>query len=229
MKKIAISQSNYIPWRGYFDLIASVDEFIIFDEMQYTKRDWRNRNKIKTKDGVLWLTVPVRVKGKYFQKIRETKIDGVSWQNNHWKSLKTNYIKAPYFDDLAKDLEQIYCKENHVYISNLNRRLIDLICNYLKIKTKIRDSYEFNLEEDKTERLVNICKELNANEYITGPSAKNYINQDTFTNNNLKLSYLDYSSYIKYNQLWNGFVDNLSILDLIFNCGENSYKYMNYI
>ena len=143
-------------------------------------------NKIKTKDGVLWLTVPVRVKGKYFQKIRETKIDGVSWQNNHWKSLKTNYIKAPYFDDLAKDLEQIYCKENHVYISNLNRRLIDLICNYLKIKTKIRDSYEFNLEEDKTERLVNICKELNANEYITGPSAKNYINQDTFTNNNFR-------------------------------------------
>ena len=85
MKKVAISQSNYIPWRGYFDLIASVDEFVIFDEMQYTKRDWRNRNKIKTKEGALWLTVPVRVKGKYLQNIRETEINGISWQKNHWK------------------------------------------------------------------------------------------------------------------------------------------------
>ena len=104
-----------------------------------------------------------------------------------------------------------------------------MICNYLKIKTKIRDSFEFNLKEGKTERSVNICKELNATEYITGPSAKNYINKDIFRKNNLKISYIDYSSYYEYNQLWNGFVNNLSILDLIFNCGEQCYRYMNYI
>ena len=229
MKKIAISQSNYIPWRGYFDLIASVDEFVIFDEMQYTKRDWRNRNKIKTKNGSLWLSIPVKVKGKYFQKIRESKIDGIAWKHNHWESLKANYMKAPYFKDISSELEEIYCKENHIYLSKLNRRLIDLICNYLKIQTKIRDSFEFNLAGDKTERLVNICKELNGSEYITGPSAKDYINENMFNINKININYLDYNNYLKYNQLWGGFIDNLSILDLIFNCGEYSHKYMKYV
>ena len=229
MKKIAISQSNYIPWRGYFDLIASVDEFIIFDDMQYTKRDWRNRNKIKTKDGPLWLSIPVKVKGKYFQKINEAEINGQSWKINHWKSLKASYSKAPFFKDLSSELEKIYFKENYIYLSELNRRLIELICNYLKIKTKIRDSSEFNLKNGKTERLVNICKDLNACEYITGPSAKDYIDQNIFKENKIKLSYINYSKYGSYSQLWGEFVDNLSILDLIFNCGRKCYEHMQYI
>ena len=229
MKKVAILQSNYIPWRGYFDLISLVDEFVIYDEMQYTRRDWRNRNKVKTQNGPLWLTVPVEVKGKYFQKIRQTKINGTSWKENHWKTLKSNYIKAPFFNDLADELEKIYLTEDFIYLSKLNRRLIDLICNYLEINTLIRDSFEFSLSNDKTHRLVNICKETGAQEYISGPSAKDYIDKEIFEKNNIKLSYADYSGYLDYKQLWGGFENKLSILDLIFNCGKSSSKYMKYL
>ena len=229
MKKIAISQSNYLPWRGYFDLISLVDEFVIFDEMQYTRRDWRNRNKVKTQNGSLWLTVPVEVKGKYFQKIRETKINGSSWKENHWKTLKGNYIKAPFFNDLEEELKKIYLYEDFKYLSKLNRRLIDLICNYLGINTIIRDSFEFSLAEDKTERLVEICKQIGAEEYISGPSAKNYIDKEKFKNNNIKLSYIDYSGYQEYKQLWGAFENNLSIIDLLFNCGKESHKFMKFI
>ncbi len=229
IKKVAILQSNYIPWRGYFDLISLVDEFVIFDEMQYTKRDWRNRNRIKTKDGVLWLTVPVEVKGKYFQNIRETKINGESWRNKHWKTLEFNYIKSKYFKDLADEIEHIYLEENITSLSKLNRRFIDLICSYLGIKTCIRDSFEFSLANNKNERLVNICKELEASEYVSGPKAASYIDKKIFESNNIKLSFADYSGYSEYNQLWGGFEKNLSILDLIFNCGKSSFKYMKYV
>lgn len=229
MKKIAISQSNYIPWRGYFDLIGIVDEFVIFDEMQYTRRDWRNRNKVKTPNGPLWLTVPVEVKGKYLQTIRETKIHGTTWKKNHWKTLKNCYSKTPFFYELEEDLKKIYLEEDFKYLSKLNRRLIDLICNYLEIKTVIRDSFEFTLAEDKTERLIEICKQVGAEEYISGPSAKEYIDQKEFKKNKIKLSYIDYSGYQDYKQSGEGFEKNLSILDLIFNCGKSSSKFMKYL
>ena len=228
MKKVAISQSNYIPWRGYFDLIASVDEFVIYDEMQYTKRDWRNRNKIKIENDSLLLTVPVKVKGKFIQKICDTEISGTSWKKKHWQSIKLNYSKAPFFKDIEKELENIYCKEDYYYLSQLNRRFIDLICQYLNIKTNIRDSCEFDLKENKTERLINICKDLDADEYISGPAAKEYINPQDFEKNNIKLTYIDYSIYQNYKQLKGKFIDNLSTLDLIFNCGKSSVDYMQY-
>ena len=229
MKKVAISQSNYIPWRGYFDLISSVDEFIIYDEMQYTRRDWRNRNKIKTQNGPIWLSVPVKVKGKYYQKIRDTEIDGSAWKNNHWKTIKTNYCKAPFFKIFAERIENIYCFEEFTHLSKLNRRLINEICSFLKIKTKIRDSFEFELSADRNDRLVGICKQTNATEYISGPSAKNYLDEKFFNNNNITVSFADYSNYCEYRQLWGGFENNLSVLDLIFNYGEDSYKHMKYL
>src|SRR5579859_8225876 len=138
MKKVAIVQSNYIPWKGYFDLIAAVDEFILFDDMQYTRRDWRNRNQIKTPQGVQWLTVPVLVKGKYHQKIRETEIDGAEWASAHWKALTQNYRRAAHFDEIAAWLEPIYATESFTHLSSLNRRLIGAICAYLHINTAIR-------------------------------------------------------------------------------------------
>ncbi len=229
MKKVAISQSNYIPWRGYFDLISLVDEFIIYDEVQYTRRDWRNRNKIKTKNGAIWLTVPVKAKGKYYQKIRDTEIDGSSWKEIHWKTIKANYSRAPFFKNFAEKIENIYLFEEFTHLSKLNRRLISEICCYLKIKTKIRDSFEFKLAEDRNERLLRICKDTNASEYISGPSAKNYIDEKIFINNNIKLTFADYSNYGEYNQLWGLFENNLSILDLIFNYGEDTYKHMKYL
>lgn len=122
MKKVAILQSNYIPWKGYFDMIAAVDEFILYDDMQYTRRDWRNRNQIKTPQGVHWLTVPVQVKGKYYQKIRETEIDGTNWASTHWKALEQNYRRAPHYTEIASWLEPLYLEESFTHISPLTAR-----------------------------------------------------------------------------------------------------------
>jgi hypothetical protein len=138
MKRIAIIQSNYIPWKGYFDLIAGVDELIIYDDVQYTRRDWRNRNTIKTVQGLQWLTVPVKSKGNYLQKISEVIIDGKSWKESHWKSLSHNYKRAPYFKEVSVWLEPLYLDISHVYLSKLNRNFIDKICLYLEITTTIK-------------------------------------------------------------------------------------------
>jgi hypothetical protein len=121
-KRVAILQSNYIPWKGYFDLIAGVDEFILYDDMQYTRRDWRNRNQIKTPQGLTWLTVPVQVKGKYHQSIRDTRINGDEWAQTHWKSITQNYRKTAHFGSVSDLLEPIYCQQKHTHLSSLNRR-----------------------------------------------------------------------------------------------------------
>src|SRR5262245_52507754 len=113
MKKVAIVQSNYIPWKGYFDMIAAVDEFILYDDMQYTRRDWRNRNKIKTPHGTRWITVPVQVKGKFHQTIHETEISGGDWAVAHWKALCLNYRRAAHFDIVAARLEPLYLRTKH--------------------------------------------------------------------------------------------------------------------
>lgn len=229
MKKIAILQSNYVPWKGYFDMIASVDECIIYDDMQYTKRDWRNRNQIKTPQGVQWLTVPVQVSGKYHQKIRETLIDGTSWPQNHWKALTRNYRSAPYFENIAAWLEELYLTNKATHLSELNRQFIEAICNYLGIKTTISNSWDYILHEGKTERLADLCLQAGATEYISGPAAKNYIDGNVFADYGIKLTWFDYSDYPVYPQLWGEFIQGVSVLDLLFNCGEEACSYMRHI
>jgi hypothetical protein len=226
MKKVAILQSNYIPWKGYFDLINQVDEFIIYDDVQYTKRDWRNRNKIKTPRGEQWLSVPVKVKGKYNQKINETKIDGYKWQQNHWNIIKQNYINAKFFDEISSWLEPLYSNNNYSSLSIMNRIFIEAICSYLSINTKISNSSDYELVEGRTERLIEICMQSGATEYISGPSAKDYMDDTLFIANNLTLTWFDYTGYAKYPQLWGDFNHGVSILDLLFNCGKDYPKYM---
>jgi hypothetical protein len=229
MKKIAILQSNYIPWKGYFDMIAAVDEFIIYDDMQYTRRDWRNRNKIKTPQGVQWLTVPVLVKGKYHQTIRETEIDGTDWATRHWKALTQNYRRTTYFSEIAAWLEPLYLSESYSHISQLNRRFIEAICDYLKIKTAITNSWDYQLIEGKTERLTQICVQANAAEYISGPAAKGYVEEKVFKDLGIKLTWFDYAGYPVYPQPWGNFDHGVTILDLLFNCGKEAHRYMRYV
>lgn len=229
MKQIAILQSNYIPWKGYFDLIAAVDEFILYDEMQYTRRDWRNRNQIKTPQGVQWLTVPVQVKGKYHQTIQETIIDGTDWAQAHWKALIQNYCRTPYFEEIAAWLEPLYTHQTNTHLSTLNRLFIESICRYLNIKTVISNSWDYTLIEGKTERLADLCLQANGTEYISGPSAKNYIDLTVFSEKGLKVTWFDYSNYPEYPQFWGEFTHGVSILDLLFNCGKDTTSYMRYI
>jgi hypothetical protein len=228
MKKIAILQSNYIPWKGYFDMIAAVDEFILYDDMQYTRRDWRNRNQIKTPQGLHWLTVPVQVKGKYDQKIKDTAIDGSNWAAAHWKALLQNYRRAPYFAEVAAWLEPLYT-ESYTNISSLNRRFIEEICHYLNIKTAITNSWDYTLLDGKTERLADLCKQAGGTEYISGPSAKDYVEERIFADMGITLTWFDYANYPEYLQLWGEFTHGVTILDLLFNCGKDSHRYMRYV
>ena len=228
MKKVAILQSNYIPWKGYFDLIFNVDEFIIYDDMQFTKRDWRNRNKIKTPTGLQWLSVPVLSKGKFHQKINQTKINGNKWQKDHWNTLTKNYSRAHFFEEISKWLKPLYLERDYSFLSDLNLTFIDAICSYLNIKTKISSSSGYELTGDKTKRLANLCKQALGTEYISGPAAKDYIDEGVFDHLGIKLTWFNYGNYESYTQLWGSFCHDVSILDLLFNCGQDAAGYLKY-
>lgn len=230
MKKVAIVQSNYIPWKGYFDLIASVDEFILYDDMQYTRRDWRNRNQIKTPGGVQWLSVPVRAKGRYLQTIRETQIDGGDWAATHWKSLKLNYGRAPHFTSVATWLEPLYANAPaSESLSGLNRTFLEAICSYLGIGTRISNSWDYGLVEGKSERLADLCARAGGTVYVSGPSARDYLDEAVFTQRGLGVEWFDYGGYPPYPQLWGQFCHTVSVLDLLFNCGDDSAAFMRYV
>jgi hypothetical protein len=229
MKKIAIVQSNYLPWKGYFDLIAAVDEFVLYDDVQYTRRDWRNRNKFKTQHGLQWFTVPVKVKGRYLQTIRETEIDGDSWRETHWKSLSSNYSRAPYFREVSEVLEPALLHGKQLFLSELNSDLLKVICSYLGITTQIRQASDFELEQGRTERLLGICIAAGATTYVSGPAARGYLDEALFRSANVSVEWFDYNGYSPYPQLWAEFEHGVSILDLLFNCGPASPSYMRYV
>lgn len=225
-KKVAIIQSNYIPWKGYFDLINMVDEFILYDDMQYTRRDWRNRNKIKERNGAQWITIPVQVKGKYYQKICDTIISDKEWAHKHWSAIVHNYSRSEHFSMYSGMLEHLYFDCTYEHLSDINYRFISAICKMLDINTELSWSMDYKLEGDKSEKLLNICKQAKAVEYISGPSAKSYIDEELFRSEGVILKYMDYSGYPEYNQLYPPFDHYVSILDLILNMGPNAKNYM---
>lgn len=227
MKKVAILQSNYIPWKGYFDLIAAVDDFILYDDMQFTKNDWRNRNLIKTPNGVQWLTVPAGQDIR--RRIRDVSLPDSSWQRKHWTTLQNNYARAPYFKEVADWLAPVYLSATHNNLSALNRQLIVAICNYLGIRTRIHNSWDFTLGEGRTERLVSLCQQVGAREYLSGPAAKEYMEEALMEAAGIKLTWFDYAGYPPYPQQWGEFTHHVSIVDLLFNCGPEAARYMRYV
>jgi hypothetical protein len=228
MKRIAILQSNYIPWKGFFDIINMVDEFIIYDDAQYTKRDWRNRNQIKTSQGPKWLTIPVEVKNKYKQTIRETKVAGNSWIDKHLKILKHNYSGTKFYSEIGEWIFPLFYQcEKEKFLSDINLIFIRRINTFFGIKTKICYSTDYKLEGDKSEKVMNICLQAGAAEYVTGPAAKSYLDVDAFTRKGIKVIWMDYSGYKEYPQQYPPFIHEVSIVDLLFNSGYDSSKYLN--
>lgn len=226
MKKVAILQSNYIPWKGYFDIINMVDEFVLYDDVQYTKRDWRNRNLIKSQQGTQWLTIPIEVKGKYFQTIKDSKISEKDWNQKHWKIIVQNYSKAKYFNEFKSFFEELYIKAEYKYLSEINYFFITSINKLLNISTIISWSSDYILSEGKNEKLIDIINQTNSKEYISGPSAKNYIDEKMFAENNINIEWVNYNDYPEYEQLFPPFDHYVSIIDLIFNVGYGFKKYM---
>lgn len=226
IKKVAAVQSNYIPWRGYFDLINSVDEFILYDDMQYTIRDWRNRNIIKTSNGPLWLTIPVEVKGKYFQKITEAVVSDPTWAKKHWASITHSYSKATHFRSYRELFAELYAPTDERSLSQINHRFIVAICGILGIKTTISWSMDYELIGDRTDKLVHLCRQTAATHYVSGPAAKSYLEEEAFAREKISVSYMDYAGYPDYRQLYPPFEPRVTILDLLFNEGPEAPNFM---
>ncbi len=224
--RIAVVQSNYIPWKGYFDIINSVDEFILFDTTQYTIRDWRNRNRIKTRGGLTWLTIPVEIKGKRLQNICDVTIADPGWNRRHWRAVTHNYSKAKCFRAYRDAFEHLYLGSDEKSLSQVNYRFLKGICDILGIRTKLSWSMDYDLVEGKTERLIHLCKQADATEYLSGPTAKGYIDEQQLEKEGIILRYMDYTGYPEYEQLFPPFEHRVSIIDLILNEGPDARNYM---
>jgi hypothetical protein len=221
MKTVVILQSNYIPWKGYFDLIHDADLFIFYDDVQFTSRDWRTRNKIKTPQGVQWITIPVGADRDRL--ISQVEIKDGSWQAKHWKTIEQNYRKSPHFSDYRAYFEDVYLGRKWNNLSELNQYLIRTISrDLLGIDTEFRDSREFNVSGQKLDRLLELLIKSEAFRYISGPAAKDYIEPDRFTDAGIELVWKDYSGYPEYPQRFPPFEHAVSIVDVLFNVGPES-------
>jgi WbqC-like protein family. len=222
--KAAIIQSNYLPWRGYFDIIHDVDVFVFLEDVQYTHRDWRNRNKVKTAGGVKWISVPVL--GGINQFIYEARIDySQAWQEKHRQTLHHSYAAAPYYESYKSEILEIY-SHSFESLSELNMYSIKKIAKILGIETQFINAKDLHAPGTKDEKLINICQMVGADSYLSGPAAKNYIADDRFSSAEIELAYMDYSGYPDYHQLWGNFEPAVSIIDVLFNCGEKSPYYI---
>lgn len=224
--KIAISQPTYLPWQGYFALIDYVDEFIFLENIQFTKRSWQQRNKIIYNDKENYLTIPVKTKGKYNQKIYEVEINDFNkTKKKHLASIKNAYSKCDYFKSYFYEFETIFSK-NHLKLSDLNKNLIKHFCKVLKINTTFSDDKVFSFSSKRFNYLKDICIEKNCDNYISTVGSKIYIGDlNYFPNTNIKIDYYDFKDN-PYTQRNKKFIPRLSILDLIFNLGPKSLKYL---
>lgn len=225
-KRVAIVQSSYIPWKGYFDLIRAVDEFVLFDDVQFTKRDWRSRNRIKTPHGPQWLTVPVMVKGRYSQRIRDAVIDDVQWTEQHWQRIRSAYGRAPFFRDIGPAVERLYATATDEHLSRVNNHLLSGLCRLLSIDTPLTWSSDYALEDGRTTRLVSICRQAGATEYISGPAARAYLDPAEFTAAGITLTYADYDSYPEYPQFHPPFEHAVTVIDLLMHTGPEAPRYL---
>jgi WbqC-like protein family len=225
---VAVIQSNYIPWKGYFDTIHDAGLFIFYDDAQYTTNDWRNRNRIKSRDGASWLTVPVR--SRLGQAISEVGPSDPNWAARHWKTLLHNYSKAPHFRRYRDFFEGVYLATRWDSLSKLNQHLIVGIArDLLGMRTEFRNSAEYPAAGgrlDRVDRLIALLKSAGARTYVSGPSARGYIDAGQFAQAGIGLVYKSYDGYPEYPQFHPPFEHRVSILDLLFHTGPDAPYYI---
>jgi hypothetical protein len=218
-KRIAIIQSCYIPWRGFFDLIDRCDEYVVFDSVQFAKRHWHNRNVIKTPQGATWLTIPVATKSRFAQPIDEVEVSA-PWAATHWASLKANYARAPHFAAHAGALEALYTEaERLTRLSEINWLFLRAIMDLLDIKARLVSDREYAPEGARTQRLLDICRKAGATHYLSGPSARDYLDVAAFAEAGIAVEWMGYGGYPDYPQCWGPFAPAVTVLDMICNVG----------
>ena len=223
-KIIGIVQPNYIPWKGYFDMIRSVDEFILLDDVQYT-HDWRNRNLIKTKHGLKWLTIPVKAMGLHTW-ISEVRAANACWRRKHWNAIVHSYARAKYFDLYEHRLKELFLHRDEMFITEINHAFLVEINAWLNISTPLTLSSTYHAEGRKNEKILNLCKKTNATAYLTGPSAAVYLDKNILNDAGIEVRWMDYSNYPEYQQRFPPFEHRVSILDLVLNEGPGALNYL---
>ncbi len=220
--RVVILQPGYLPWLGFFEQLQRADIFVIYDNVQFDRRGWRNRNRVKGPDGQVWLTVPVVQKGHFGEKVCNAHIDNQqAWKRKHVESLRRFYARAPYFKNYFEPLAETI-KKPHEKLIDLDISLIYLLARWIgEPEPKFRRSSEMGIEGGRTSRLLNICKALGADEYYTGAAARRYFESNLFDDAGIRVEFQDYTHPV-YPQLFGEFIPYLSIIDLLFNKGDES-------
>jgi WbqC-like protein family len=228
VKSIVILQSNYIPWKGYFDLMQAADEFLIYDEVQFTKNDWRNRNRIVLDGRLQWLSIAVKTAGRFGLPIEQVDIADPAWAQAHWATITQAYRRAECFDEVTSRLADLYQAAGKLLrLTDINELLLRGIAELLQIDTTIlRTDIVPRGTDDPTARLVEICKARGATRYISGPAAKAYLSPAAFDQAGIELRFADYSGYVEYQQNLHPFVHGVSMLDLLFHFGSAARTYL---
>ena len=223
--RICIVQSCYIPWKGFFDLIGRCDEYVVYDSAQYAKRHWHNRNRVKTADGVQWLTIPVIAKGRFEQPIDQVEIEK-PWADKHWRTLELAYKRAPFFEQVAPTVKAWYEQaDKQSRLTDVNAIFLHGIAGMLGLKTRIVRDDAYPAEGVKTERLLAIARAAGADRYLSGPSARAYFDESLFASAEIAVEWMDYTGYLEYPQLHGGFEHAVTMLDLLFNTGPEAQRY----
>jgi hypothetical protein len=223
--RISIIQSCYIPWKGFFDLIGQCDEYVIYDRMQYVKRHWHNRNRIKTANGVEWLTIPVVTKGRFDQPIDEVLIEK-PWAEKHWRALELAYRRAPFFDTFGGVIRGLYERaEGERRLTDVNELFTREIAGLLGLRTRIVRDTVYPADGIKTVRLLAIARAAGADRYLSGPSAQAYFDEKLFADAGIATEWMSYAGYPEYAQLHGGFEHAVSVLDLLFNTGPDAPRF----
>jgi hypothetical protein len=222
-----ILQPSYVPWRGYFHQIFKSDVFVFYDDVQYDKHGWRNRNRIRTPNGSAWLTIPVHSHGNvtHGTPICEIEIDwNKAWNRKHWETIRQSYRRAPYFSQYAESVERFYA-ERPRFLADFTIDLTKSLCEMLGVKTRFVRSSSLNITGDRVDRLVEILKAVECTHYISGPSAKDYLDESKLKDAGITLEYMTYE-YPEYPQIIEPFDPQVSILDLLFMTGPDAHKYI---
>jgi hypothetical protein len=226
--RLVVLQSNYIPWKGYFDLLNLADLFVVYDSVQYTKNDWRNRNVLVGAQGPTWLTIPVETAGRAGQSINQAQVSNDRWARKHWMTVVQLLGKRPFFHLYSQEWEELYALAAQMEsLHDINVLFLSGLAKQLNIDTLVRDDSEFDLPRGSpTERLVALCTAAGATSYVTGPAGLGYLELRCFDEAGIGLEVIDYSLYAPYPQGGKDFTHGVSVLDLLANVGPEAASHL---